>query len=406
MTNDPVFRAIAGPGFLQYQGIAANWSASTNIWMTNVVAQLVTNGTAITFSLMGGTNDGSLYDVFATAVLSPTTNSTWVWLGQCLPGCRFRISGIPNRSAFFILGRPQDSDGDGLTDAYEMLISKTDAQNADTAGSGLQDWYWTVYFGGSTADPYSLCPSGDGWTLMDAYQNGWDPRVYYTPPPARDVMARLDSTGTNIFITWQAASGPVTNYEIWAVSPSYDGLTSNFGQQRALVASYDQEAQGSLIGTVTASTFSFADTVVLDARGAPQYCQYFIRANYANGRHADSPPSPRIGGGLNCAISAVRGPGGSLYLALGRMPTDLALVRFFYDGAWDDQAQQHFSGSLDIPASSFVGGVGRVPLEQLSDSLSYSWVGAHVSQPTAPMLQQCGCCRGPHQTARVPRYAS
>jgi hypothetical protein len=35
----------------------------------------------------------------------------------------------------------QDSDFDGLTDAYEKLVSHTDPTNPDTDGDGLSDYY-------------------------------------------------------------------------------------------------------------------------------------------------------------------------------------------------------------------------------------------------------------------------
>ena len=40
---------------------------------------------------------------------------------------------------FLVLGTGLDSDGDGLTDAYELLVSKTDPHNWDTDGDGISD---------------------------------------------------------------------------------------------------------------------------------------------------------------------------------------------------------------------------------------------------------------------------
>jgi hypothetical protein len=44
------------------------------------------------------------------------------------------------------LGTPKDSDGDGLTDAYELLVSKTNPYNADSNLDGLPD-SWEVLLG-------------------------------------------------------------------------------------------------------------------------------------------------------------------------------------------------------------------------------------------------------------------
>ena len=122
MTNTPAFRAISGQGYLGYVSTMTGWSPSTNVWMTNVTARLDSNGlSTITFTVAGGTND-SLYDVFGTGALGGT-NTVWSWLGQVPAAGRYNISGIPNTIAFFRLGTSKDSDHDGLTDAYEMLVS-------------------------------------------------------------------------------------------------------------------------------------------------------------------------------------------------------------------------------------------------------------------------------------------
>jgi hypothetical protein len=45
---------------------------------------------------------------------------------------------MPN--AFYILGITNDTDGDGLPDAFEGLVSKTSASTNDTDGDGLNDY--------------------------------------------------------------------------------------------------------------------------------------------------------------------------------------------------------------------------------------------------------------------------
>jgi hypothetical protein len=49
------------------------------------------------------------------------------------------ITNQPNVSAFLILGTPEDDDLDGLTTAYELLVSKTNPYNPDTDGDGISD---------------------------------------------------------------------------------------------------------------------------------------------------------------------------------------------------------------------------------------------------------------------------
>jgi hypothetical protein len=48
--------------------------------------------------------------------------------------------------AFLMLGTPQDSDGDGLTDAYELLVSHTDPHNPYSNLDGILDG-WEILLG-------------------------------------------------------------------------------------------------------------------------------------------------------------------------------------------------------------------------------------------------------------------
>ena len=61
-------------------------------------------------------------------------------------------------------------------------------------------------------DPYALCPSGDGWTILQAFQNGWNPDLFYTPPPPQNVQRTSGQHGDHVIITWESGGGPVTNY--------------------------------------------------------------------------------------------------------------------------------------------------------------------------------------------------
>ena len=138
----PTFDAVTGPGYLQ--PVSTNTSAcvtSSSVWITNVICKLTNNGTMnVTFTIGGGA-DGLLYDVFANSALGPAsnTNCQWAWMGQGCHCVSYVITNLPNTSVFLILGTPQDSDHDGLTDAYERLVSRTDPNNPDTAGDGISD---------------------------------------------------------------------------------------------------------------------------------------------------------------------------------------------------------------------------------------------------------------------------
>lgn len=65
----------------------------------------------------------------------------------------------------------RDSDGDGLTDAFEALAG-TDPMNPDTDGDGLSDGYEAMV---SKTDPLSADTDGDGISDTQELQDGTDP---------------------------------------------------------------------------------------------------------------------------------------------------------------------------------------------------------------------------------------
>ncbi len=141
-SSQSYYNAITGQGSLQQAG-SVTAITSTNIWITNVVA---TSSTSLKFTIQGGSNNVP-YDVFANSVLSFGTNGVpWAWMGQGYHGNIYTLSNLPPTTCFLILGTPQDSDLDGLTDAYENLVSKTNPNVADTDGDGLSD-SWEVLLG-------------------------------------------------------------------------------------------------------------------------------------------------------------------------------------------------------------------------------------------------------------------
>ena len=171
------YNIISGPGYLQYVGASGTCVTSGNVWMTNVMASVTVQPMTFTFTIAGGYS-GLMYDVFASPVLTPQlTNGLWSWMGQ---GATCSIYSIPNLptfgAAFFILGTPLDSDGDGLTDAYERLVSHSDPSKVDTDGSGMPDGWQVLHFGGIGNNPNSD-PDQDGLTNLKEYLYGSDPQI-------------------------------------------------------------------------------------------------------------------------------------------------------------------------------------------------------------------------------------
>ena len=137
LTN--AFDAVTGPGSLQWMGTASNVSPGGRVYIANPLATVSSNLTmSFEFSIGGGTNDVP-YDVFATTALlgNSSTNSQWYWFGQGYTGNTYLLANQPGVSAYYVLGTPQDSDFDGLTDAYERLVSHTDPATRKPSIDGL-----------------------------------------------------------------------------------------------------------------------------------------------------------------------------------------------------------------------------------------------------------------------------
>jgi hypothetical protein len=85
------------------------------------------------------------YDVFGTTNLSPhvlpLNLTNWMWLQRATGvDTNFVWTNITHcAGAWFQLGTMQDDDGDGMTSAYEGLVSNTSTNNSDTDGDGRAD---------------------------------------------------------------------------------------------------------------------------------------------------------------------------------------------------------------------------------------------------------------------------
>ena len=82
----------------------------------------------------------------------------------------------------FVAGWGEDSDGDGLPDVYEVLVTHTDPDNADTDNTGVLDGYKDM--------------GADGWTTLEKFRRRVDPlrtarppaTVEQTRPTEREIM--------------------------------------------------------------------------------------------------------------------------------------------------------------------------------------------------------------------------
>ena len=97
--------------------------------------------------------------------------------------------------AFLRLGTLQDSDNDGLTDAYERLVAHTLPESPDTDGDGLQDGLELA----NGLDPHqdeSALPAGRLNFVYDG--SGWLRQVW----GARSENISLDNEGNVLELRW------------------------------------------------------------------------------------------------------------------------------------------------------------------------------------------------------------
>jgi hypothetical protein len=186
-TNYSSYDVITGAGNLQQVGTVTAIT-STNVWITNEVVSVFgtgTNNLKLQFTIQGGF-DGVPYDTFVNSILdfSSNTNLAWSWQGQGYHGNTYVITNLPNTTCFLILGTPQDTDGDGLTDAYERLVSKTNPYVADTSGDGMSDSDKIL----AGLNPLGYYPQwkldSDDDCLPDAYEEATSGLNYQSAEPA------------------------------------------------------------------------------------------------------------------------------------------------------------------------------------------------------------------------------
>ena len=166
-----------------------------------------------------------VYDLFATTNLVP---SAWQWVLRCNPGqTNLTVTGLAYPNEFFILGLTNDTDGDGLSDAFEELVSHTDPNSYSTDGTGMSDgWEWE-YFGSISNNP-AADPDGDGLTTFQEWQMrsaGYNPTVFDSNTNGiGDGYEDFSGDGLANLMEAPFGGNMLTNNPAWKIDTDGDGM--------------------------------------------------------------------------------------------------------------------------------------------------------------------------------------
>jgi hypothetical protein len=291
-------------------------------------------GTNLYFSQFGmvsnsltGIASNTLAVEYAVQTNSDLTTTNWADTGQFILG-----SDVTNWTQF-ILPPPLST-----SNLFFRLQSW-----ASSDGSGLPTWWESEYFGTNTVDPYAD-PTGDGWTLLEDFQNGWNPKIFQTPPVPSGLTVIYNASSGTATINWLVSPGTVTGYTV-EKTDSYAGTVNDFN--------------------VSASTTSYTDSLSGDSVdpfiGNIYAVSYRIRAIYTNG--ISSPWSASVPlQSTTVLASIVPGAGGMTELAVSGVPANAATVRLvFIDQSALNNGNTSFDYTENVPVSSFASGLYQLP---------------------------------------------
>jgi hypothetical protein len=235
-TNSTLPDVITGSGLLQSDGMMPNWTANANpyyVWITNVVATQTGGGTmSMTFSINGG-QSGYLYDVFATSALQiPLSSGVWYWWGQGDAGYTYTVTVTNASEVLLVLGTPLSTTGNGLTDAYELLILHNSDTNYSTDGTGMADGWEVLYFGHTGVSPTGD-PDGDGLSTFQEWlmrSEGYNPINWnsFTNSPIGDGYQNYSGDGLANLLQADFGGNMLTNNPTWKENISGDGLSDEY----------------------------------------------------------------------------------------------------------------------------------------------------------------------------------
>ena len=221
---------------------------------------------------------------------------------------------------------------------------------------------------GRTGSTHTPCPANDGWTVLQKYQNGWNPTRFCTPPAPQAFTARYYSANNSVVLDWLAPPGPVTGYTVDRYIPDPFDQSDSF----TLPAATTRLTNALPPGAVTTVIYPIS---------------YQLTAHYAGGDPPVQGPVYIPDSVLHSSASLVLGAQGRLYLMASALPANAETIRVYRqntDPAWPqnpgtypasyeanflwEDPQPFTSGStngwFDVPVSALSNGCYQLPASE------------------------------------------
>ena len=145
------------------------------------------------YEVMARSNSPDAHWIGLTGVIGGSNQSETITYKP--DGQNFRIADLARWTLIAAVGC--DSDGDGLPDNYEELVTHTDPWWGDTGNLGVEDGYKD--------------PDGDNWANLQELSGGTDP-LEWNPPPAPSAVSCRVVTNNTAVLTWSHLGGTLPDY--------------------------------------------------------------------------------------------------------------------------------------------------------------------------------------------------
>ena len=220
--------------------------------------------------------------------------------------------------------------------------------NYSSDGSGLPDWWEIQYFGHLGLDPNSD-PVGDGWTLLQDYEQGLNPTNFITPPAITGLTATQNTNSTSVTLTWDAETPTPASYVIYRTDYNYNTWQYGSAQQ---------------IGTVAGNNTSFVDNGSVP--GGDGNSIYAVDAVYPGGTspvsgqaYINSITPAALTPEQALTVQLVRNATGRWQLMFGSLPSGVQTLRLYWNNAEQDITPANLNnGIYQIPDADVVNVLG------------------------------------------------